>query len=430
MNLTSKKATAFFGPILCMLFLSACNGLGALESAVPVLNQSEPEYYPPNLQQIHQTVFDEVWQSVNDEYIREDFGGADWAAVKEEFEPRVQAQLSPDEFQALLNEMLANIPNSGIEVVTRDERIDESVNRPTSINGVGPYLAVRDGEDDEPRLIVMHVLPDSPAAAAGLQPHDAILRIDGEQIETDGGTDALQKLSGPQGTTLQLLVRSPDEQPRFVNIVRESVRSEPGELRSFIIPGTNVLYIQFPPHEARSIINEFANSIERLRAQNVSASGIVMDLRVMTGRNRSAITQLLPVFADGEIIIRNEGGELRPIEINGLPAGLQSGPPLVLLVGPETAGAAEVFTGALQDSGRAFVIGQPTKGAVEDFEASFLSNGSQLILPTTTFVLPRSEQDLGMTGVQPDLVLDQSWDEITSLDDPFLDEAIDYISSQ
>ncbi|MEM9774716.1 MAG: S41 family peptidase, partial [Chloroflexota bacterium] len=263
-----------------------------------------------------------------------------------------------------------------------------------------------------------------------LQPHDAILRINGEEIETSGGVDALQKLSGPEGSTLQLLVRSPDEDPRFVNIVRESVRSEPSELRSNIIPGTDILYIQFPPHEARSIINEFANSIERLRVQNVNASGIVMDLRVMTGRNRSAITQLLPVFADGEIIIRNEGGELRPIDINGLPGGLLADPPLVLLVGPETAGAAEVFTAALQDSGRAFVIGRPTKGVVEEFETTFLTNGSQLVMPTSTFVLPRSERDLGMLGIQPDLVLDQSWDEITSIDDPFIDEAIQYISTQ
>ncbi|MEM8859006.1 MAG: S41 family peptidase [Chloroflexota bacterium] len=427
MNLTSKKSVAVFGPMLFLL-LSACTNFGGIESNILATN--ELAYYPPDLQTIHQTVFDEVWQTIDTEYIRDDFGGTDWAAVKDEYGPLVETAASPADFQLLMEEMVAEIPNSGIQVVARQTRIDQSINRPTSINGVGPYLAVRDGQEDETRLIVMHVLPGSPAAAAGLQPHDAILLIDGEEVGIEGGPDALQRLSGPEGSTLQLLVRSPEQEPRFVNIVRESVRSQPSELRSYIIPGTNVLYLQFPPHEARSIINEFAASIERLSNENVSASGIVIDLRVMIGRNRSAITQLLPVFTDGEVIIRNERGELRTIDIAGLSGGLQETPPLVLLVGPETAGAAEIFAAALQDSGRAYVIGQPTRGVVEEFESTFLANGSQLVMPTSTFILPSNERDLGVSGIEPDLLLDLSWDEITSSDDPFIDEAVQHIATQ
>ena len=383
-------------------------------------------YEPPAVSDNYQIIFDSVWNELNDNYLREDFGGADWDQIKQTYSERLTPNLTQNEFHQLLEEMAEEIPNSGIQLVTREERIDQSIRRTQGFSSVGPYIAIRDGLDEEPRLIVLHVVPNSPAADAGLRPHDAILGIDGNLIETDAGREALNQLRGVDGSNVQLVVRSPQQEPRIVTLTRQRFRSEPVDLQSSILPGTNILYVVFPPHEDRAILNEFTAVLEQIQRLNANSRGLILDMRLMTGARRSAMSQLLPLFVNGDVATRIGTGEQNPISINGVLSPLQdkSQIPVVLLTSRETSGPAELFAAALQDQGRATVIGQHTAGTLQQVEGQFLLDGSQLIVPTSTIIMTNSQRDVGQLGVQPDILIDVSWDEFTSDDDPAVDQAI------
>lgn len=402
---------------------SACTGRPLLNIAG--INGPAP-YEPPAQAETHQIIFDTVWNDVNDHYLHQDFDGVDWEQINQTYLERLEPQLSQSEFHQLLEEMVAEIPSSGIELITREERIDRSVRQTQGFSSVGPFVAVRDSPNEEPRLIVLHVVPGSPAAKAGLRPHDAILGIDGKSIESGAGDEAIKQLQGANGSNIQLIVRSPQQEPRIVTLVRQQFRSEPVDLQSLTVPGTSILYVVFPPHEDRNILNEFSTVLDQIPRLNSGSRGLIIDMRLMTGVHRSVIFQLLPLFVDGEIAIRSNSEEQNPISINGVPSPLQNASqiPIVLMTSPETAGPAELFAAALQDQGRATIIGQKTAGTLQEVEARFLQDGSQLILPTSTLIMTNSQRDIGRFGIEPDILIDANWDEFTSENDPAVAQAI------
>ena len=89
--------------------------------------------------------------------------------------------------------------------------------------------------------------------------------------------------------------------------------------------------------------------------------------------------------------------------------------PLVLLVGPDTQGASEIFAAALQDKGRATVIGQPTSGYVFDFDHFILPNGGEVFFGNSSYVSPLG-RDIGVLGVMPDVLVQSSWDQVSDED--------------
>lgn len=388
---------------------------------------TQAPYERPEIGKSQQQIFDSVWLEINDNYLREDFGGADWDAIKSQYESQLNGNLSQNDFHLLLKEMIEEIPDSGIQIISRDERIERSISRASGSSGIGPFIAVRDDVDeDERRLIIMHVIPGSPAAAAGIRPHDSILSIDGESIGPGEGLAALRRLRGENGSELQLIVRSPQQDPRFVTVIRRSIRSEALALRSSVLPQTNILYVAFPPHEDRSILNEFSAVLDQLQTLENQNKGLIIDMRLMTGVQRSAIFQLLPLFVNGDVATKNEQGTPNLITINGILSPLQepNQVAMALLVGPETAGPAELFAAALQDQGRAIIVGQTTAGSLEEKETQFLSNGAQLVMPISTLIMSNSQQDIGQLGVEPDIWVEAGWDEVTGDFDPVLNEAI------
>ncbi|MFK7804387.1 MAG: S41 family peptidase [Anaerolineae bacterium] len=422
----ADKASKSKKLVLMLIFTSAlfaCNSR-PIQNLTSSLTQTR--YESPNLTESQQLILDTVWNDVNDNYLREDFGGTDWGAVQEQYTSKLSADLTQDDFNVLLEEMVGEIPNSGIKIITRAERIEQSISQANGNSGIGPFVAVRDGATEEPRLIVLHVIPGSAAVSAGIRSHDAILSINGEPISIGEGEAALRKLRGEPGSELQLVVRSPQQEPRIVTIIRRGVRSEPAPLRSAVLPQTNILYVAFPAHEDRSILNEFSAVLDRLQAQDDLNKGLIIDMRLMTGIQRTAIFQLLPLFVNGDIASRNNQGEVNPITINGILSPLQeaSRVAMAIIVGPETAGPAELFAAALQDQGRAVIVGQTTAGSLEEIEAQFLQNGSQLVMPTSTLIMTNSQRDIGQLGVEPDVQVNANWDEVTADFDPVLDQAI------
>ena len=92
-------------------------------------------------------------------------------------------------------------------------------------------------------------------------------------------------------------------------------------------------------------------------------------------------------------------------------AGSQS-IPLILLVGPDTQGASEIFAAALQDKGRATIIGQPTLGHVFDFDHFILPDGGEVFFGNSSYISPLGK-DIGVQGITPDVLVQSSWDQVS-----------------
>ena len=331
-----------------------------------------------------------------------------------------------------MEEMIAEIPNSGIRLQTRRERINDVLVTSPNRERVGVYTGVRDSIDDEPRLIILHVSQGSAAAIAGLKPHESILAINERPIEVGNGKQAQDELRTiTNENPIELLVETPMGEKRLVVVsAQSSNRPLNSPIENRILPNSDILYLKFPPNESRNSINELATSIEQFSVRSGEHKGIIVDLRVMTGERRSSLLQFLSLFTNGVVFNQIDvDGNSEDITISGMESGLQDERlvPVVVLVGPDTAGAGEIFSAALQDQGRAIIIGQPTLGEVEEITTKFLPNGSRLILPTTTLVTVKGGRDIGELGVEPDIFNPIEYDQLTSQNDPILNLGVQTI---
>ena len=103
--------------------------------------------------------------------------------------------------------------------------------------------------------------------------------------------------------------------------------------------------------------------------------------------------------------------------------------PLVVLVGANTSGQPEILAASLQAGKRATAIGEATAGAIEVTEAFYLPDGSRIFIETASFRLADGAE-LGNTGLQPNIVLEEGWDDIAPGKDPVLEKAIELLNEQ
>ncbi len=390
---------------------------------------SQAPVFPLNTVQIQQDTFEEIWSQMAENDLVGNTDKSDWDTVYEAYASKVIEPQSPENFHSLMEEMIQEIPNSGVNLISRQDRINNSVATNPNKRNIGAFTGIRDGENEERRLIILHVMPDSAAAIAGLLPHDSILEIDGQPILPNQGRTAQQALRIDSEQELRLLVQNPSGDKRMIMVREGGEPRQASPVVTRILQNTDYLYIQYPPNESRESINEFASAIDQFRLRNSSEKGIIIDTRLMIGQRQSSILQFTPLLTDGLLLNRIEDGRTNTINIEGVASGLQArdGVPIVIILGRDTAGVGELFAAALQDNERALVIGQASGGRVEEFESDYLPNGSQLLLPTTAIITPKGQRNIGQMGIEPDFPIDVDWDSFSSGSDPVIDEAIDLL---
>jgi len=172
----------------------------------------------------HLRIFTELWEIVHDEYLYPDYNGADWEATGQEYRARVEAGLDDEEFWATLDEMLAELHDEHSIFLSPTEVTAEEGMRSGELDyvGIGVYTAAL---PEKGYAVVLLVMPDSPAARAGLRPHDCILSVDGRPACCDvAGDDTLEHLFGPEGSIVELRVQTSGEPPRTVTVTRALIQ--------------------------------------------------------------------------------------------------------------------------------------------------------------------------------------------------------------
>lgn len=262
------------------------------------------------------------------------------------------------------------------------------------LSGIGAEVGVKDR-----RLLIVAPLPDSPAAQVGLRPQDEVQKIDGQSVGEMSFVEAVRRIRGEEGTTVTLTIVHDGEteaQDIVVTRAKITINSVTSEIRS-----DGVGYIKVSAfHEdtttsLRKVLDEFTTR---------KVSGVVLDLRANPGGLLSEGISVTSLFlSEGDVVKRkNKDGTVTAYQVS-VPAKLPS-TPLVVLVDGGSASASEIVAGALQDHGRARLVGEQTfgKGSVQELDD--LRNGGQLKVTVAQWLTP-NDRLINGTGITPDVVV-------------------------
>lgn len=388
---------------------------------------TEPAKPDLELARTHRRIFRRVWGTVDRDYVYADFNGVDWDAVKDEFAPLVESAPDNETFWHLMQSMIDRLDDQHSVYLTPEEVIAEDKSASGDLDYVGIGILVSVPEDAD-YAVILFPLPGSPAEEASIRQHDRILAVEGQKACCNpDGSDNLELLRGPVGTTVQLVVQQPGGPEREVAVQRVRIQSQlPVMSRRIEHEGQQIGYLLIPTLWDETVAERSRDALQAL-VDDGTLDGLVLDMRVNGGGAYTELYDLLSLFTSGEAgQFRRGRRAVEPLVVEAAPIDNSQSVPLVILVGRDTESFAEIFGGVLRDVGRATLVGQPTAGNVEIIYPYDLEDGSRLWLAENTFESVSGERWEGI-GVQPDVVADGNWEDFTEENDPQLEAALNEV---
>ena len=340
------------------------------------------------------------WRIVNQSYLDETFNHQNWWRLREKY---VKKPLRDrEETYTAIEEMLATLDDPFTRLLRPEQYNSLQVNTTGELSGVGLQINL----NPETKLIeVISPLAGSPAEAAGIEPKDSILEIDGVDTKTITLDEAAAKMRGMIGTKVTLRIQSGQDKaakPRNVDIVRDRISLNPVYIALDTNTDRKVGYVRLNQFSANAA-KEIAHGVSKLEQQGAEA--YILDLRNNPGGLLQAGVEIARMWLeDGTIVYTvNRQGGLGSFDSN---SEILTEDPLVVLVNQGTASASEILAGALQDNERALLVGEKTfgKGLIQSlFE---LPDGAGLAVTVAKYETP-NHTDINKLGIIPDDVISQ-----------------------
>jgi carboxyl-terminal processing protease len=265
---------------------------------------------------------------------------------------------------------------------------------------------------------VIAPIDETPAAKAGVQPGDLIVKIDDTPVKGLTLTDAVRRMRGDPGSKVQItIVREGTAEPIVLDLKRDVVNVSTVRSR-MLEPGLAYLRITtFSSLTGKALSDEFKKL--RKAAPDGKLKGMVLDLRNNPGGVLNASIEVSDAFLDKGTIVSIKGRVTDANrEYNSTPGDMLDGRPLVVLVNGGSASASEIVAGALQDHKRGLVIGSKTfgKGSVQTILP--LQNDSAIKLTTARYFTPAG-RSIQAEGIVPDITIRAV--KVSKADTPALD---------
>lgn len=301
--------------------------------------------------------------------------------------------------------------------------------------GIGAEMTVRNAENpndlgacesfsDVCLFVVVAPIPDTPAHRAGLRPDDVVLAVDGESVDGSTMAEQIERIRGEPGTDVTLTVRRDGEEPFDVTITRAEIEIQ--EVRTRMIDGRTG-YIALNNFSARAS-EQFAAGLGDLLDQG--ADRIVFDLRDNPGGYIEAAQEIASQFIGSGLIFTQEsaGDDVKRFEATGDGVATDPDLPVAVLVNEWSASASEIVAAALQESGRATIVGEPTYGKNTVQVWSRLQNDAGIRITISRWYTP-GHNSVAPDGVQPDVAVARSEDTPPEAD-PILDAALEHLAGE
>jgi len=271
-----------------------------------------------------------------------------------------------------------------------------------SFEGIGAYIDERDGA-----ILIVAPIHGSPAEAAGILAGDVVVKVNGEDTIGMSSADVVSRIRGPAGTMVVVTVLHPDAKESVdIEITRGTIDVESvGWAR---IPDTDLVYLKISQF-AEDTGKELETTLKAIDAAKADApvKGILLDLRNNPGGYLTEAIRVNSEFLErGQVILyeRDAKDALRTWKSVG--EGLAREIPMLVLINEGTASAGEITAGALQENGRAKLIGQPTLGTGTVLQPFNLSDGSVVRLGVTNWLTPHKNL-IKNEGIKPDATVNQ-----------------------
>jgi carboxyl-terminal processing protease len=250
---------------------------------------------------------------------------------------------------------------------------------------------------------VISPIDGTPAANAGIEPGDRIVKIDGQPTTGMDVEEIVKRLRGAAGSRVILTIARNDRGPFDVPLTRDVIRvvSVKSDLK-----GDNVGYARITTF-TENTSSELAGAIARMKARTRGRlNGFVLDLRNDPGGLLDAAIDVTGVFLDGGVVVTTRGRNSADDHVYRAPVAgdLLRGTPVVVLINSASASAAEIVAGAMQDHRRATVMGTRSfgKGSVQTIIP--LEGRGALRLTTALYYTPSGRSIQGQ-GISPDIVV-------------------------
>jgi carboxyl-terminal processing protease len=254
-------------------------------------------------------------------------------------------------------------------------------------------------------LVVVSPMEDTPAWRAGVKPGDRILRINGESTKGLSLVEAVAKMRGKKGSAARLLIQHEgSEKPVELKIERETIKIVAVKSEDLGAGYGYVRLASFNEDAGRDV----RRALERLEKNQKEGKlrGLVFDLRMNPGGLLDQAVDVASTFMEEGVIVSTIGRDPAQKEVRYAKKGwARKDLPVAVLVNSGSASASEIVAGALQDSKRAIVMGQPTFGKGSVQTVVDLGNDMGMKLTIARYYTP-SGRSIQEKGIMPDIVLD------------------------
>lgn len=332
-------------------------------------------------------------------------------------------KLPLDDIRVLV-EVFHKIKNDYVEEVSDEDLLENAVRG--MLAGLDPHSSYLDPEGyqslqegttgefgglgievgmDEGFLKVIAPIDDTPAARAGIQAGDVIIRLDDTPVKGLSLGNAVKKMRGKAGTDIHItIVRDGLDKTLDFTLTRDIIQIKSVKSR-FLEPGIGYLRISHFQSRTGDDVKQHLGDLKQEAGGKLK--GIVLDLRNNPGGVLGAAVSVSDAFLTTGRIVYTEGRVAdSELEFNAKPPDQIDGAPLVVLVNEGSASASEIVAGALQDSKRAVIMGRRSfgKGSVQTILP--MNNEAALKLTTARYFTP-SGRSIQAEGIVPDIIVDK-----------------------
>jgi carboxyl-terminal processing protease len=273
---------------------------------------------------------------------------------------------------------------------------DQSKARDDSLNGeyvgIGIYVESRNG-----LIMVVSPIDGSPAQKAGILPGDIIEKVNGADVGGQPLNQVISHILGPEGTQVTLTIFTPSTNlAKELTLTRAKITIVNVTWQA--LPGTQIAHLRLTQF-AKNSGADLQKALKEIQAQKMT--GLILDLRNNPGGLVTEVVTVTSQFLKSGNVFQEKdaAGRIRNIPVT--PGGIATTLPMVVLINIGSASGSEITAGAIQDAGRAQLIGETTFGTGTVITSFPLSDGSQLQLAILEWLTPTGRV-IWHTGIKPD----------------------------
>lgn len=355
-------------------------------------------------------LYDNVWKLINSKYVDQTNNMQDWSSWRHKYDNYIKTD---EDAYVAIGTMISSLNDPYTKFLDPKEFAEETSSIKGSLKGIGIQIAVRDG-----KLVVVAPIEDSPAELAGLLAEDEVIEIDG--ISTKGITvdKAADKIRGEEGTSVTLTVKRKDDVKKYIITRKEiEIKAVSTKVPNNVTLPSNIGYVRLSSFISKNAAKEFENTL----ISQKNKQGYIIDLRSNPGgllSNAIYIASLL--LPDGVIVSTVDRDGYK--ETQRALKMCVTNKPLVILINKGSASASEILSGALKDNRRAVLVGEKSfgKGLVQ--EINRLPDNSGVNITIQKYLTPNGT-DINKKGIEPDVVVELTDDDLKTKNDKQLKKA-------